>query len=251
MKAGLKITLACVLIGLLFSKCNKDIDGKLPEGQVALTFDDYNVDNWYQYLPLLDSLGIHATFYICRYHTLTTQQKEKLRIIAQHGHEIAYHTTNHPDLARMLQREGMPAVINEEIKKDLHMMRQDGFQIKNFAYPFGSSNMQLDGAIKRYFQTVRKVCNAGNWLKSLVKQSGNDKKILYGAGIDDNSALNINGILFLLDNAYSHHDCVVLTAHEINTHNTAFSVSLIRLHMIIGEARKRNLKFVRVDEITE
>ena len=48
---------------------------------IALTFDDDRVDNWFQYLPLFDSLDVRATFYISKYNRLSAEQKNKLRII--------------------------------------------------------------------------------------------------------------------------------------------------------------------------
>jgi peptidoglycan/xylan/chitin deacetylase (PgdA/CDA1 family) len=39
-------------------------------------------------LPLLDSFGAKATFYISSYHMLSSQQKNQLREIKNHGHEI-------------------------------------------------------------------------------------------------------------------------------------------------------------------
>ncbi len=125
-----------VLIGIIIAGCRQDVPkGLLPHGSVALTFDDASVDNWYDHLPLLDSLGIKATFYISKYHTLSPEQKQRLHLIAAHGHEIAYHTTNHSDLRKLLEKKGMDYVIREEILKDLDLMQQDGFNITNSLPP--------------------------------------------------------------------------------------------------------------------
>jgi peptidoglycan-N-acetylglucosamine deacetylase len=240
----------CFFSTVIFMGCKKDIDGKLAEGEVAITFDDFNVDNWYKNLSVLDSLEIKATFYVCRYHELTADQKKKLHEIASHGHEIAYHTTHHPDMVRMLKSKGMAPIINDEIETDLKLMRADGFKVSDFAYPYGSHNRELDCAMKRYFRTVRKVCNIHSWNKSLLKQAG-EKQILYGAGIDHGSKLSDDGIIGLLENARSNHDCVVLNAHEMNNPQYIFSVTTERLVEIQKEALKRNLKFVTIDQIVE
>ncbi|MGE5518479.1 MAG: polysaccharide deacetylase family protein [Candidatus Dadabacteria bacterium] len=247
--SGRLFLLFCFSI-LLLTGCNKDVQGNLPSGEVALTFDDFNVDNWYANIHVLDSLNIKATFYVCRYHELTSEQKRKLHEIASHGHEIAYHSTNHPDMVKRLKSKGMAEIINEEILKDLRLMRADGYSISHFAYPYGSHNRELDCTMKRYFKTVRKVCNKNNWNKSLVKQSG-ERQILYGAGIDHGSKISNQGIIDLLDNAQSNHDCVVLNAHEMNNPRYIFSVSTERLVRIAKEAKQRNLEFITIDQVVE
>ena len=74
---------------VIFSACHKEApQGNLVEGQVALTFDDASVENWYNNLALLDSLNIKATFYISHYHTFGKQQKAWLKEIEKRGHEI-------------------------------------------------------------------------------------------------------------------------------------------------------------------
>src|ERR1043166_16920 len=96
-----KILVTCFVLStsfLLLTSCHKDVQGKLVKGQVALTFDDASVENWHNYLPLLDSLNIRATFYISHYHTFNDHQKQMLKEIEDRGHEIAYHTATHPDL---------------------------------------------------------------------------------------------------------------------------------------------------------
>ena len=102
---------------------------------IALTFDDNYIDNWYNYLPLLDSFGAKVTFYISRYHRLTPAQKNKLSIIQSKGHEIAFHTTHHLHMCQYLQFMTMDDLEQHEIYEDLNRMRNDGFYPKTFAYP--------------------------------------------------------------------------------------------------------------------
>src|SRR5260221_13015823 len=59
--------------------------GNIDRPGIALTFDDYSIDNWFKYLPLLDSFGVKATFYISSYHLLTPQKKDKFGDIKRHG----------------------------------------------------------------------------------------------------------------------------------------------------------------------
>lgn len=237
--------LACTI----FISCTKEINGNSNEGQIALTFDDYNIDNWHTYIPLLDSLNIKATFYVCRYHELSPEQKQKLHVLAAHGHEIGFHTTTHPNLVNVLRTNGMAHVINDEIRKNLALMRQDGFDVKNFAYPYGSQNTQLDCALKPLFKSLRGVCGKKDWRKGLVNQSGKTQ-IVYGLHVDENSKVTDEDIIAAIDLAQVNHDCLVMTAHEINSPSYSFYISLRRLKLIAEEVKKRNMKFVTVDQIS-
>lgn len=95
LKSVERILLSLLLI-ILFLGCDKfEKKGQIRHAGIALTFDDDRVDNWFQYLPFLDSANVRATFYVCKYNRFTPEQKQKLAIIQNHGHEIAYHSLNH------------------------------------------------------------------------------------------------------------------------------------------------------------
>ena len=52
-----------MLLVMPMAGCNKyDKEGAMDMPGVALTFDDNSIDNWYSYMPLLDSFGVKATF---------------------------------------------------------------------------------------------------------------------------------------------------------------------------------------------
>ena len=234
---------------VLFAGCNKSVpQGKLPSGQVAITFDDATVDNWYQHLDFLDSLHIKATFYVSAYHTLDTAQKKKLKEIEHRGHEIAYHTATHADLVKEVARRGMAKMEEREIDTDLALMRRDGYTINNFAYPYGSHSSQINTCLLRKFKSVRALSNRQNYNKSLVKEAG-EWKVLYGANIDNNAHLKEDGIFNLMDKARDHHDCLVLVAHQIDNPSIKLQISRERLRLISRAAADRNLAFVTINQI--
>lgn len=165
------------------------------------------------------------------------------------GHEIAFHSKNHPDLVKLLQAKGMETVVTEEIRSNQVQMRKDGFVVAHFAYPFGSHNQQLDATLKRHFKTIRMVCNKTNWHRSLSKQSG-EPQVLYGAGIDENSKLTQPALQQLLETAHHTRDCIVLTAHAINSPEHRFQVSTERLRWLAAQARRMNMRFVTISELS-
>ena len=97
---------ALLIIISLSAGCKKFVEaGHINEPGIVLTFDDDRVDNWFPYLPLLDSLGVRATFYICKYNRFTDEQKRKLSIIKSYGHEIAFHSTNHYNMEEYVYKQ--------------------------------------------------------------------------------------------------------------------------------------------------
>lgn len=248
LKHTVQLLIAATFV-LLFDGCNKSVPkGKLPSGQVAITFDDASIDNWYRHLDFLDSLHIKATFYVSAYHTLDTAQKKKLKEIENRGHEIAYHTATHADLVKEVARRGMAKMEESEIDPDLALMRRDGYKVSNFAYPYGSHSSQINTCLLRKFKSVRALSNHQNYNKSLVKETG-EWKVLYGANIDNNSRLKEDGILNLMDKAKDHHDCLVLVAHQIDIPSIKLQISRQRLILISQAAADRNLEFVTINQI--
>src|SRR3954466_6608822 len=109
--------LAIVIIALVipFSGCKKYVKNGDLDGGIVLTFDDNYIDDWYKYLPVLDSFGAKATFYVSHYTYLTPQQKAKLKIIEQHGNEIGFHTTHHANLVNLLKTKSLADVMHQEV----------------------------------------------------------------------------------------------------------------------------------------
>jgi peptidoglycan/xylan/chitin deacetylase (PgdA/CDA1 family) len=216
----------------------------------VVTFDDNYVDNWYHYLPTLDSLGIRATFYISNYNRLTNDQKNKLMTIQNHGHEIAYHSVNHYNMVDYLYKyhHTMDELMQKEILPGLTLMNRDGFFPKTFAYPFGQHCGALDNALMRYFKSVRALNGTFDYSKSLVPTDKN--QLLYGLGLDKSSKNSDATIDKVLQSAANNNNCAVFVAHKINSMNTTMMVTLARLKKIAARARELNLRFYTASEIS-
>jgi peptidoglycan-N-acetylglucosamine deacetylase len=221
----------------------------MPQAGVAFTFADDRIDNWYKYLPLLESAGVKATFYISKYNRFTPAQKNKLTTIQSHGHEIGYHTTNHYNLMDYVykQRHTIEEMMRCEIEAGLTMMNRDGYYPVTFAYPYGAHNGLFDKALARYFKSVRALNGSYDYAKSIV--SGPKNNVLYGLGLDkgsNNSNVVINNILTAAKN---NNGCVVFVAHNINTGGN-LSVTKDRLLSIISFVKNADMKFYKMAEIS-
>lgn len=251
--AKLFVRTLCVLCTtfVVFPGCKKfKKEGQLRLPGVALTFDDNRVDNWYKYLPLFDSAGVKATFYISNYNRLKPEQRRKLSIIQQHGHEIAFHSTNHYNMNDYVYKakHTVDDLMRCEIEAGLKMMNQDGFYPVTFAYPYGAHNGLFDKLLMKYFKSVRALNGTQDYSKSLVPTEKND--VLFGLGIDQSSHRSDGDIDAILGSARDNNNCVIFVAHDINSNNK-YSVSIERLKSIILFVKNNNLKFYKVAEISD
>jgi peptidoglycan/xylan/chitin deacetylase (PgdA/CDA1 family) len=246
--AGIILIIMPVLI--IFTGCKKfEKTGAVQQPGVVLTFDDDNVRSWVEYLPLLDSAGVRATFYICRYNRFTDEQKRMLATIQSHGHEIAFHGTNHYNMMDYVykQKHTIDDMMKCEITDGLKLMNRDGFYPTTFAYPMGAHNGLFDKMLKRYFKSVRALNGTNDFSKSLVPTEHNE--VLYGLGIDKSSKRSDQEVLQVIKSAYENKDCAVFVAHAINL-SRPLSVTTERLSKMFALIKSLGLKYYTVSEIS-
>ncbi len=220
------------------------------EPGIVLTFDDNRVDNWVAYFPLLDSLGVRATCYICKYYRFTDDQKRKLSIIKSYGHKIAFHSTNHYNMEEYVykQKHTVDELMRCEIEAGLKQMNKDGYYLTTFAYPYGAHNGMLDKLLMRYFKSVRALNGTQDFTKSTVPYYNND--VLYGPGIDKSSKRSDADIINILQSVKNNNTIAVFVAHDINS-RSKYSVTLARLLKIINFVKANNLKYYTAAEISD
>jgi peptidoglycan/xylan/chitin deacetylase (PgdA/CDA1 family) len=236
--------LLCTL--LINSACEKYVKHGELDGGVVLTFDDNYIDDWYAQLPLLDSFGARATFYVSSYHRLTTAQRSKLKVLQQHGNEIAFHTTHHVDMVEFLRTKTLQQLMKQEVKDGLDSMAKDGFYPKTFAFPYGKHNDLVDAALLSVFRSVRVLNGTKDYTQSVCRNKG--KTFFRGLGIDDDSKPN-RVIAEMLRNAKQHNNAVVLVGHRINSRLRP-NISTSKLRFILKQAKELELKFYTIEELS-
>jgi peptidoglycan/xylan/chitin deacetylase (PgdA/CDA1 family) len=235
---------------ILLPGCRKfEKAGQLKQAGIAITFDDDRVDNWYYYLPLLDSANVKATFYICKYNRFTAEQKQKLAVIQSHGHEIAFHSTNHYNMLDYVYKYNhtIDELMKNEVTDGLKLMNRDGFYPKAFAYPYGAHNGIYDKMLMRYFKSVRALNGTTDFTKSLASTENND--VLYGLGIDKSSKRTDETVMQVIKSAADNNNCAVFVAHDINT-AIKLSVTKDRLQKIFNYVNQLGLKYYTISEIS-
>ena len=244
-----KLFFIAAAISISTTSCyKKEHQDDMDRPGVVLTFDDRSIDNWFRYMPLLDSFGARATFYISSYHMLTSDQKNKLKQIQNRGHEIGYHTTFHSNLCEYLKLHGIEDLMSMEICQDLKKMSRDGYNPVSFAYPYGAHNFYLDNQLLSTFKSVRALNGTNDLEKSITGKMVHP--VLYALGIDNNSR-SITTIERLMEFVNSKNKSLVLVGHQIENPNAKFQVPYEKLKSILRKTKDLNMKFYTASEVCE
>jgi peptidoglycan/xylan/chitin deacetylase (PgdA/CDA1 family) len=112
---------------------------------VSLTFDDSNLDQYTNALPILQQYGMHGTFFTITgyigvnpgYMTLP-----EIQTIYNDGNEIAGHTVLHPYLTQLSTDEA-----TREICQSRDTLLNWGFPVTDFAYPYSDYNSAVESIV--------------------------------------------------------------------------------------------------------
>jgi len=113
---------------------------------VSLTFDDSDLDQYTNALPILQQYGMHGTFYVITgyigvnpgYMTLPD-----LREIASDGNEIGGHTVLHPYMTHISADEA-----TREACDSRNTLLQWGFPVTDFAYPYSDADSSVESIVR-------------------------------------------------------------------------------------------------------
>jgi peptidoglycan/xylan/chitin deacetylase (PgdA/CDA1 family) len=115
---------------------------------VVITYDDAYDQQLDNAVPLLDSLGLKATFYVTGFSRSMQTRLDDWKKLAQNGHELGNHTLFHPcdnsDGTRgflapeyYLNRYTVKRMIDETLMTNLFLQALDGKTKRTFAYTCG------------------------------------------------------------------------------------------------------------------
>lgn len=161
----------CLLLSMnLFAQSGGPWNGK--KCAVVLTYDDA-IDQHLDYaVPLLDSLGLKATFYITAYSASIQKRMSEWRLLAVKGHELGNHTLFHPCMGGPdrtwvkpeydLKNYTVQRMIDETRMTNIFLQSLDGKTRRTFAFTCGDMKIgdsSFINAMKNDFVSARAVRN--------------------------------------------------------------------------------------------
>ena len=217
---------------------------------VLLTFDDTNVDEWFEQRELFNTYDVKVTFFITRPHQLTEEQIRKLKELIADGHEVGCHGMNHIKASE----ENQYQYIEMEIKPALQLLSDYGFTVTSFAYPFGIATPYLDSALANYFTFIRKATY--NYLDTLISVYPEiyTKKAQFcntnAMGIDGNYNITIANLKNAILKAKETNTFLVLYAHVINNSGEDYTITSQYLEDFFKTIKKHKVRTETCRETT-
>ena len=128
-----------------------------PTGGLALSFDDAYVPSWLAGHDLFQRYGARLTFFISSFDTLSDEYRAGLHQLAADGHDIEAHSVGHYRGPLYVEQRGLGDYISKEIAPSIDHLRDDGFDVSVFAYPYGARTSETDRAILEHVTLLRSV----------------------------------------------------------------------------------------------
>jgi peptidoglycan/xylan/chitin deacetylase (PgdA/CDA1 family) len=179
-------------------------------GVISIAFDD-EYQNQYEYaFPLMQEYGIVGTFYICTSHIGLSgyMSVTQLQTLQSSGNEIGSHSVTHTDFTTLSTIQ-----IQSECTNSKLFLESNGLTVKNFAYPDGTTNDNVDSIVSGYYRSAR-TAYVGPYLMNVptnqFRLSG------FSAETADSSALSL--LKKMVDDVYSTNEWAIIFFHNIIPH---------------------------------
>jgi hypothetical protein len=133
------------------------VHGVAPGAGVTLSFDDAYIDHWLSGVDLYERYGAKLTFFVAYFDKLSAEQRASLHELARRGHAIEAHSVRHLRAPLYVEEHGLAAYVADELVPSIDVLRDEGFEVTTFAYPFGARTGELDRAVLDHVALVRSV----------------------------------------------------------------------------------------------
>jgi peptidoglycan/xylan/chitin deacetylase (PgdA/CDA1 family) len=224
-----------------------------PQGiAVSLAFDD-NKKSQYDYaFPLLKSRGMVGTFYVTtdylRNFSLnsTYMSIAELQDLQKYGCEIASHSKTHPHFTCISDDQ-----IRSECSVSRQVLQDHGFQVNNFAYPYGDTNDHVDSIVCSYYRSGRSA-----YVPPYVMQLPTSQFRLSGAagerGRSESAFLMRYKRLRLVDQVCNAKDWMIVFFHSVVPNRSGpFEVGIQDFADFLDYLRLKGVKTVTVNQALE
>ena len=220
MKTSIRLLLLILFAGMVTARAQPRDPWQGKQCAVVLTYDDALNVHLDQAVPVLDSLGLKATFYVSGFFPGFSRRVEEWKTVATKGHELANHTLFHPCTGNTPGREWVkpdydlskytPGRISDEIRMTNTLLHAvDGKTQRTFAYPCGDT--QIGGV--PYFPQVADAFVAARGVHTEFLRIGQINLANVGA-------VGVNGqngeqLIALVQKAMQSHSMLVFLFHGV------------------------------------
>ncbi|HVN47581.1 MAG TPA: polysaccharide deacetylase family protein [Bacteroidota bacterium] len=197
---------------------------------VVLTYDDALNTDIDHVAPLLDSLGLKATFYVSGNFPGFRVRPQDWKTLAEHGHELGNHSLFHPCAGDAPGREWVPVdynlnhytrsrLIDEITLNNVILKMLDGKTERTFAYPCGDTKF----GDSSYVPDIQKEFVAARGVEGKTQRI--DEINLYDIGCYMINGSSGDKMIQLVKNAEAHQALIVFLFHGVGgEHNINVSL---------------------------
>lgn len=242
-----------LLLSILLS-CNEPTEpASNNKGSVVFTFDDTNIDSWYNNRDLFKQYNIKATFFLTQPYNMDASMLKKLHRLEDRGHEVGCHSMNHINPWAYLEMYSVDEYITNEVLSARDTMIALGFNPTSYAIPFGLTTNELNESILKYFSNIRLATqNYNNTTLDQIDEifyPWNEKRIHNAMGLDVYYQISIENLTLGLQKAKENQEAIIFYCHKIDDSGNSFTTSRAYLEEAFQAVNQVGLKSIRFKDL--
>ena len=210
---------------------------------IVLSFDDYS-ETWEKELPLLETLGIKATFFITGDFVRDRQKAEsRLGPLVKAGHSLGVHTFTHRRASEMWEKEGSTWLGADVLEQARLLTDISGRPTHSFAYPYGDHNDATDRILVKHFRFVRTFGKVPSFTTEKVLRKGG---VTYATSIDNVQQRDAAWYEEQLAELSRQSKIWVVASHHFN--ESDWGITSARLRHFAETAHKLGIRLLRFED---
>lgn len=224
-----------------------------PDGHraaISLSFDDARPSQLRCGLPLLERLGVPATFFVLP--DAVARSRAEWRDVVGRGHEIGNHTLSHPCSANFswsrqnsLERMTVARFRLEVCEANRRLRQLLGIEPTAFAYPCGETFVGRGRRAKSLVPLIARTFEVGRTFNDVSANSPGDLDFAQIRCVNSD-AKAFDALLPMLEAAVADSAWLVLGGHEIGAAEERETTRIETIEAVLGWCRSNS---VRIDTV--
>ena len=232
------LKICCILLFAIFTGCNLDNSDTRDNPGIVLAFDDYFPETWEPYFDLFDRYEAKVTFFV-----MGNSVTQFMLHAQSRGHEIGYHTINHPHLPEISKEQFFKQTIS-----CIDTFRDAGIDLSTFAYTYGEYKSWMHKELLQYYKVVRGF-NENNFRlygQNDIKFGFIDAKSIDNIKYESEAAFK-KAIDNMVGLAKKRGKIIALTSHRISGY--IWGITPERLEYVLAKCQENELTFYRYKDL--